>query len=153
MNRDLINIYTQMETQMGIYSDLVHIYQLLENEFVHQKPACLKCGTCCEFGLYDHVLYASIVEIGFIAKNVDIPDFRISDNVCPFLKNNHCSIRSFRTLGCRVFYCNMNYQRISAEIYETYLRKIKDLTLKHALRWEYQPFLQQLARFRTKRLY
>jgi Fe-S-cluster containining protein len=129
----------------NIYIELVKIYQDLEKEIGKINPACKMCGTCCDFGKYKHVLYTSSIETDFLEKFVDVPDFNVSDNVCPFLKDNKCSIREYRTLGCRIFYCDSKYKDTSYNLYERYLRRIKMLGNKFNIEWKYRPFLHQLA--------
>ena len=131
-------------SELNLDAGLTAIYRQLENELAQLNPGCNGCGTCCSFGDFDHVLYASGIEIDFIVRHAHVPDFTVSDNICPFLKDNHCSIREFRTLGCRVFYCNPHYQEVSHEVYEKHYRMIKELYNKHAIPWKYQPFLNQL---------
>lgn len=141
-----------MESPSGLNlsSELVIIYQHLEKELTLLNPGCNGCGTCCNFSAFDHVLYASSIEINFITRNVEVPDFNISDNICPFLKDNQCSIRDFRTLGCRVFYCNPYYNKVLNDLYEKYYQMIKDLSGKYNTQWKYLPFLNQLAEFKLK---
>jgi Fe-S-cluster containining protein len=129
-----------------MYTELTQIYKQLEEEVIRVNPTCDTCGTCCNFGIFDHVLYTSGIEVDFITRNVAVPDFEASDNVCPFLKDKQCSIRDYRTLGCRVFYCNPPYQETSHALYEKYYHKIKELSIKYNVVWEYQPFLKQLAK-------
>lgn len=128
-----------------IYSELETIYQSLEKELTAINPGCKGCGTCCNFTAFDHVLYASSIEVDFIMQNVKVPDFDIANNICPFLKDNQCSIRDYRTLGCRVFYCNPHYKDISPEIYEKYYRMIKELSVRYNIEWRYLPFLEQIS--------
>ena len=144
---------TQMKdvSELNLDTGLTAIYRQLENELAQLNPGCNGCGTCCNFSDFDHVLYASGVEIDFIVRHAHVPDFAVSDNMCPFLKDNHCSIREFRMLGCRVFYCNPHYQEVSHEVYEKYYRMIKELYNKHAIPWKYQPFLNQLKEAPRKR--
>ncbi len=130
---------------VNLSAELAVIYQRLEEELAQLNPGCDQCGTCCNFGAYGHVLYASGAEINFIRDSVEIPDVKASDDVCPFLKNNQCSIRGFRVLGCRIFFCNPQYQEVSHTIYEKYLRMIKELHQTHNIPWDYQPFLNQIA--------
>lgn len=135
---------------VNLYSELGTLYQRLEKELTQLNPGCNGCGTCCNFGSFDHVLYASNTEIDFITRNVEVPDFNVSDNICPFLKDNQCSIRDFRTLGCRIFYCNPHYKEVLYAIYEKYYQMIKELSWKYNTQWKYLPFLHQLAEFKSK---
>lgn len=132
-------------TDSKIYIELVKIYQDLEREIGKINPECKMCGMCCDFGKYKHVLYTSSIETDFLEKFVDVPDFNVTDNVCPFLKDNKCSISEYRTLGCRIFYCDYKYKDTPYGLYERYLRRIKELSDKFNIEWEYRPFLHQLA--------
>lgn len=134
---------------VNLYSELGRIYQLLEKELTQLNPGCNQCGTCCDFSTFDHVLYASSIEINYITQNVEVPDFNLADNVCPFLKDNQCSIRDFRTLGCRVFYCNPQYREVLCDMYEKYYHMIKELSNKYNAQWSYLPFLNYLAGFNS----
>ncbi|NUO09073.1 MAG: YkgJ family cysteine cluster protein [Candidatus Brocadia sp.] len=140
------------QMKLNLYSELRRIYQMLEEELTQLNPGCNRCGACCNFSTFDHVLYASSVEVNLITSNVEVPVFNVSDNICPFLKENQCSIRTFRTLGCRVFYCNPNYKDVLYTIYENYYQMIKDLSRKYTIQWKYLPFLKQLAEFKSEQL-
>lgn len=150
MNGVLANRTMEERLDVNLYSELGRIYQLLEKELTQLNPGCNQCGTCCNFSTFDHVLYASSVEVNFIMRNVEVPDFNVADNVCPFLKDNQCSIRDFRTLGCRVFYCNPHYKEVLNDVYEKYYQKIKDLREKYTIQWRYLPFLNQLTELKSR---
>ena len=130
MKDALVNMETQAVSEENLYSELAIVYQRLEKELAQLNPGCNRCGTCCNFGTFDHVLYTSSMEVAYITQYVEVPDFNVSDNVCPFLKDNQCSIRDFRTLGCRIFYCNPHYKEILCDLYEKYHCMIKELSKK-----------------------
>ena len=143
---------TNVSLDVNVYSELTILYQRLEEELMQINPGCNECGICCDFSKFDHVLYASSIEVNFITQHIKVPDFNVLDNICPFLKNNQCSIRNFRMLGCRVFYCNPHYQGISQDVYEKYHHRIKELSTKYNITWEYKSFLNQLAKFKSDTL-
>ena len=99
MKNVLANMTTREVLQENLYSELSLLYQRLEKELIQLNPGCNTCGTCCNFSTFGHVLYTSSIEVDYITQYVEVPDFNVSDNVCPFLKDNQCSIRDFRTLG------------------------------------------------------
>lgn len=145
MNNVLANRTMEERSDVNLYAELGNIYHLLEKEVTQLNPGCNRCGTCCNFSTFDHVLYASSIEINFITKNTAVPDFNVEDNVCPFLKDNQCSIREFRTLGCRIFYCNPLYKEVLCEMYEKYYHMIKELSFRYNVQWRYLPFLDHMA--------
>ena len=146
----LVNTRTQELSGKNLYSESVTPYQDLEKELTLLNPGCDTCGTCYNFSAFDHVIYVSSIEVDYIAQHVEIPDFNISDNICPFLKDNQCSIRDYRTLGCRIFYCNPHYKEILYDLYEKYHCMIKELSKKYNYQWKYLPFLGQLAELKSK---
>ena len=131
-------------------TDIKEIYKELEAELANINPGCNACGTCCHFDEFGHVLYTSTIEIDYIRKNVEIPDFDPDKNVCPFLVNYECSIRDHRALGCRVFFCNPNHKEILQEIYEKYYTMIKDLADDNDVEWHYAPMLKLLEKKQQK---
>ena len=145
----MANMTMKERSEVNLYSGLGRIYQRLEKELTQLNPGCNRCGTCCNFSTFDHVLYTSSIEVNFITQNVEVPNFNVSDNLCPFLKDNQCSIRDFRTLGCRVFYCNPHYKEVLYGVYEKYYQMIKELSMKYNIQWKYLPFLDQLAEFKS----
>ncbi|MFN3467675.1 MAG: hypothetical protein ACK4WF_08250, partial [Candidatus Brocadiales bacterium] len=72
------------------------------------------------------------------------PKGTIKKEVCPYLVNNLCAAREHRTLGCRVFFCQKDWQDTSQDLYETYYRKIKGLAMKYQLEWSYAPITKLL---------
>jgi hypothetical protein len=50
-----------------------------------------------------------------------------------------CTAREPRPLGCRVYYCDPNYQDTGNRLTETYLRRLKDLADAEGVRWHYAP--------------
>ena len=150
MRGALVNMASSGLSGAILYSELASIYRRLEKELMPINPDCCMCGTCCNFNTFDHILYSSSIEAGFITQHVKIPDFDVSNNICPFLKDNQCSIRDYRMLGCRIFYCNAAYQEIAHVLYEKYLQEIKELSKRHSIPWEYLPFLNSLAKLKLK---
>jgi Fe-S-cluster containining protein len=131
-------------------TNIKEIYKELEAELANINPGCNACGTCCHFDEFGHVLYTSTIEIDYIRKNVEIPDFDPDKNVCPFLVNYECSIRDHRALGCRVFFCNPNHKETLQEIYEKYYTMIKDLADNNDVEWQYAPMLKLLEKKQQK---
>lgn len=144
-----------LERSEGIEKDLQAIYKELDEELAKLSPGCNACGECCNFDRFNHVLYATMIEVDYIKRNVSVPQnhtdssppphSRTGKNVCPFLIDRKCTIRDYRTLGCRVFHCNPDYQQnLSQEIYNKYYRKIKDIAQAYGLGWSYAPFMELL---------
>jgi Fe-S-cluster containining protein len=125
--------------------DIAKIYKQLDAELASINPGCDTCGTCCHFDTFDHVLYASTIETDYILENVDVPPFDPDQGTCPFLINNKCTIREYRTLGCRVFFCNPDYKEKYQDIYNKYYTMIKDLAMRNQTEWHYAPMMKLLS--------
>lgn len=125
-------------------TELKEIYNKLEQELSRINPGCDACGTCCHFDEFDHVLYTSNIETDYIVNNVNVPHFDKKQNICPFLIENKCTIRDYRALGCRVFFCNPHYKETSQEIYNKYYNMIKKIAIKNQIDWQYAPMLELL---------
>lgn len=130
-------------------SDITKIYKELEAELASINPGCDACGTCCHFDIFDHVLYASTIETDYILKNVNVPPFDPDQGTCLFLINNKCTIREYRTLGCRVFFCNPDYKEKYQDIYNKYYTMIKDLAVRYQTEWHYAPMMKLLKEMDT----
>ncbi|MFQ5963487.1 MAG: YkgJ family cysteine cluster protein [Candidatus Scalinduaceae bacterium] len=126
-------------------SDIVAIYNKLDIALSKINPGCHSCGTCCHFDIFGHELYASTIEANYILRNVDVPPFDTDQSTCPFLINKKCTIREYRTLGCRVFFCNPQYKETSQDIYNKYYKMIKDIAIRNQIEWHYAPMLKLLT--------
>jgi len=151
MNPDLC--HTQKNEAGGkeqkLLSELETLYERLEQELKTINPHCNMCGMCCNFTVFDHILYASNLEVAYIIHHQEVLELNISRNVCPFLKNNKCTIRDHRMLACRTFYCNERYKKSTQALYEKYYCFIKELYRKYNIEWTYRPFLVQLDKYKT----
>lgn len=131
----------------SLQAALESIYNDLEAELGTLNIKCSSCGTCCNFESFGHVLYASVIEVDYLQTNTDTKPLTISNKVCPYLIDNHCSIRKFRTLGCRVFFCDKTYNDdLSPDIYNKYYAQIKKLAIEFNVNWEYSPLPELLKR-------
>ncbi len=131
--------------------DIVGIYKKLDTELMKLSPGCDACGACCHFDTFGHELYASTIEVNYILRNVKMPPFDTEKRICPFLVNKKCTIRKYRTLGCRVFYCNPQYRDVSQEIYNKYYKMVKDIAIKNQIEWHYAPMMKLLTPQITER--
>ena len=132
------------EIAKKIHPALELIYQRLEHELEALTIRCKACGRCCDFGNFDFTPYASSIEVDYLLSNVNKTTKESPENSCPFLKEGKCSIRPFRTLGCRTFFCTTPDKDAMQKIHDNYLREIKALADKYGLQWNYRPLLQLL---------
>jgi hypothetical protein len=102
-------------------------------------PVCVASGRCCRFKEYGHVLFLSNLEADVLLAGAPPYERPVSADFCPFQKDNLCTAREPRPLGCRVYYCDPAYQETANQITETFLRRLKQLADEHGVDWRYAP--------------
>lgn len=128
---------------------LKRLYQDLQSEIARLAPVCDLSGRCCRFLEFDHTLFLSKPEADFLVLNAPKPSRALDDGAtCPWQDNRGlCQAREARPLGCRLFFCDPSYQEAMPILSETYLRKLKHLTARFQLPWNYAPLHVHLAQF------
>jgi hypothetical protein len=120
-------------------SSVLELYAEVDREVAAAGPVCVASGRCCRFKEYGHVLFVSNLEADVLLATAPAYEQPVSPDFCPFQKGNLCTAREPRPLGCRVYYCDPNYQDTGNRITETYLHKLKDLAEAHGVEWRYAP--------------
>jgi len=118
---------------------VLDLYQEVDREVASAGPVCLASGRCCHFKEYGHVLFLSNLEADVLLAHAPAYKTPVTPDFCPFQKGNLCTAREPRPLGCRVYYCDPNYQETGHAITEKYLRRLKELAREHGLEWQYAP--------------
>jgi Fe-S-cluster containining protein len=118
---------------------VLEIYREADTAVAAAGPVCVASGRCCRFKEYGHTLFLSSLEADVLVAAAPPYDQPVSADFCPFQKDNLCTAREPRPLGCRVYFCDPNYQERSHEITETYLRRLKALAAEFELDWQYAP--------------
>jgi Fe-S-cluster containining protein len=119
---------------------VLRLYQEVDREVAAAGPICVASGRCCRFKEYGHTLFVSQLEADvLLAAAPPYDPAVVTADFCPFQKGNLCTAREPRPLGCRVYYCDPNYQETGVAISEKYLRRLKELADEHGLGWRYAP--------------
>lgn len=128
------------EIKKQINEDIASLYEDLAKEMSQLSSPCTACGFCCNFNAAEHFLYASTLEIMYIFDKYQLDSTIINKNVCPFLKNNMCSIRDRRMLGCRTYFSKHTKEEVIAaeEIHGRYIEKFDKLHQKYQIERDYQ---------------
>jgi hypothetical protein len=127
-------------------SQVLELYKEVDRDVSAAGPVCVASGKCCRFTEYGHVLFLSNLEADVLLAAAPAYDKPVSADFCPFQKENLCTAREPRPLGCRVYYCDPNYQETSRGITEKYLLKLKQLAETSGVPWEYAPLHRFLNR-------
>jgi hypothetical protein len=115
------------------------IYAAADAAVAAAGPRCDASGRCCRFKEYGHTLFVSQLEADMLLDAAPPFDAPVSPDFCPFQVDNLCTAREPRPLGCRVYFCDPNYEETGRQISETYLRQLKDLADELRVGWRYAP--------------
>jgi len=123
---------------------VLDLYKEVDGEVAAAGPVCVASGRCCRFKEYGHVLFVSNLEAKVLLADAPPYSQPVTPDFCPFQKENLCTARESRPLGCRVYYCDPAYQEASHRITEKYLNKLKTLAEETGTEWRYEPLHQFL---------
>lgn len=118
---------------------VLELYREVDEAVRLAGPVCIASGRCCRFKDYGHVLYLSNLEAEVLLADAPPYGRPVSPDFCPFQRDNLCTAREPRPLGCRVYFCDPSYQDIGNAITEKYLHRLKELACEHGSEWHYQP--------------
>jgi hypothetical protein len=120
------------------------LYEEVDREVAAAGPVCIASGRCCRFKEYGHVLFLSNLEASVLLADAPAYEAPVTSDFCPFQRDNLCTARGPRPLGCRIYYCDPNYQVRASEITEKYLFRLKELAEALEIDWRYAPLHQFL---------
>lgn len=118
---------------------VLELYREVDAEVKAAGPVCVASGRCCRFKEHGHTLFISNLEADVLLASAPPYEAPVTADFCPFQKENLCTAREPRPLGCRIYYCDPNYQETSKVISEKYLRRLKELADQHGVEWRYAP--------------
>jgi hypothetical protein len=124
---------------IDFHRQVLELYREVDREVEAAGPVCVASGRCCRFKEYGHVLFLSQLEADVLLAQAPPYEQPVSPNFCPFQRDNLCTAREPRPLGCRVYYCDPNYQQSANQITEKYLRGLKELADANGIEWRYAP--------------
>jgi Fe-S-cluster containining protein len=133
-------------------TELRALYEQLDSEVARLGPICQLSGRCCRFQEYGHTLFVSNLEVQFLLNHAPEPERPLDQGqTCPWQDaRNRCTARAARPLGCRVYFCDPAYESSGEDLSEQFIARLKRLTEKHGLPWNYAPFHWHLAQERNR---
>src|SRR5207244_7636758 len=131
--------YVRMPMSDELRRQVLEIYREVDQAVAAAGPVCVASGRCCRFKEYGHVLYVSNLEADVLLSQAPPYEQPVSADFCPFQKDNLCTAREPRPLGCRVYYCDPAYQETGNRITEKYLVRLKELADEIGIEWRYAP--------------
>lgn len=138
-----------VETREVLLRELGTLYAELDAEIAAANPLCRTSGDCCQFAKYGHRLYTTRAEALYFAMRRGWPAQAFEKDACPYLRDNRCTARNARPLGCRVFFCDPAWRGRGEELTERSLKRIGALSERLGIDREYRPFLEHLEGFRS----
>jgi hypothetical protein len=123
----------------GIRQKVLEIYREVDRAVAAAGPVCVASGRCCRFKEYGHMLFLCNLEAEVLLADAPSYDLPVSPDFCPFQKENLCTARDLRPLGCRIFFCDPAYQETGNRLTEQSLRRLKELANENGVEWRYGP--------------
>jgi len=124
---------------------LRELHAAVDREVAEAGPVCRLSGRCCDFPVSGHVLFASALEVDLVRAHPEPPPPEQA-GWCPFYRARRCELRDLRPLGCRIYFCDADYEADRmVEISETAHRRLKQIHDDHRLTYRYAPFVDQLT--------
>jgi Fe-S-cluster containining protein len=118
---------------------LEDLYRRVDAAVAEAGPRCDASGRCCRFEEYGHTLFISGIEAEYLIESAPSYSQPVTRAFCPFQINNLCTAREVRPLGCRIYFCDPNYQETGNQLTESSLTDLKQLTDRENLDWRYAP--------------
>ena len=118
---------------------MLELYAEVDAAVAAAGPRCDSSGRCCRFKEWGHVLYLSELEADVLLEAAPPYTTPVSPDGCPFQVGTLCTAREPRPLGCRIYFCDPNYEETGNAIMESALAKLKQLVDEHDLEWRYAP--------------
>jgi hypothetical protein len=131
---------------LGWQCGLRELYEELDRDVARIGPICALSGRCCRFLEYGHTLFVSAAEVGFLLGFAPAPPGPLDQGAtCPWQDSRgHCTARDARPLGCRIYYCDPSFQEESHRMSERFIDRLKSLSTKHGIPWNYAPLHRHL---------
>jgi len=130
------------------------LYERLERDPRLRGFACRMDGECCRFDSSGPDLYMTFLE-AIRLFGAPAPDAGPSPSLeggrtgapCPFLKDDRCSRRKRRALGCRIYACDPALEGERAAVYEEFHEALKDIHRRYGIPYDYREIGSWALRF------
>jgi len=111
-------------------------------------PSCQACGECCHFDQAAHRLYVTTGELALLTEN--LPDGALwAPKRCPYQRDERCTARARRPLGCRTFFCDARVGEACSALYEPAHQDLCRLHARHGVPYQYRELTAALAELRA----
>jgi hypothetical protein len=132
-------MFVSPEAAATVRLRVLELYREADAAVAAAGPVCVASGRCCRFKEYGHTLFLSNLEAAVLLAEAPSYDRPVTADFCPFQRDNLCTAREPRPLGCRVYFCDPHYQETAQQISEEYVRRLKRLAEELGVDWRYAP--------------
>jgi hypothetical protein len=115
------------------------VYVAADRAVAAANPRCDASGRCCRFKEYGHTLFISHFEAELLLETAPGYHQPVSADGCPCQVGGLCTARNERPLGCRIYFCDPQYQETGNRITEESLTELKRIADEHGTGWRYAP--------------
>lgn len=122
------------------------LYRDLDAAVAEAGPKCALSGRCCRFEEYGHTLFLTGPEAAVLLADAPPPARPLDDGLtCPWQDHaGRCTARDARPLGCRVYFCDPDYEGRAPELTERFLARLRLLVDEQGWPWSYAPLHRHL---------
>jgi Fe-S-cluster containining protein len=119
---------------------LVAVYAEVGAALVGTGSACRACGKCCRFTPDGIVLFATALELAYLAGDERIPLEGCTSGPgsawkCPYQQGTLCGARDHRPLGCRTYFCDYEARGAGEAAAVEAVNRIRRLAQEADLAW------------------
>jgi Fe-S-cluster containining protein len=128
---------------------MADLYRRVDTAADQVQFTCKNCKTCCDFDASGLNLFAGNLEFAYFLMNVKVKSIpTITANCCPFLDPaTGCTVREFRPLGCRTYFCTPPAGYDEQTLYENAIGEVKIFIQNRNLPYGYTEWLGGLKEF------
>jgi len=132
----------------SIVAELEMIWRELALDIQATGVVCQQSGNCCNFDEWEHVAFATALELRHLMATHPTDGGPTKSKLCPYWKERKCTAHSARPLGCRVFYCDKAYEAGHAQgIYEKYHARVQALCESAGEPYVYLPMVAAIKHY------
>lgn len=138
-------ILENVELRTQVSQFMPSLYHELDRSVQPMQQTCRNCKKCCDFASSGLNLFVTNLELAYFVINVPaVP--KIITGRCPYLDENQgCTVREFRPIGCRTYFCAPPKEYSEQTLYENTLSRIKQFIENHRLAYSYTEWLKGLS--------
>ena len=116
---------------------VAEVYHRVDAVLAPVASACRACGKCCRFEPGGIVLFASAVELAYLVAETPAARAPTAGDSwrCPYQRENLCTARGARLLGCRTYFCDAKAREVGEDVYADALREIRRIAAGQGPWW------------------